>query len=283
MSYRPGHSVRSRSSSRGPKSKRLNALEPRRSSSRGPKSERVTTLEPSPYSLSLVDPSPYSHAESHHVIRFKAPTGPTLVTPEKPRHSTRDQARLSVKKRLESTLNDSVNTEASIKTKSKLKTGKERRGRERSRSRSRGAFRRSLSSKRGKASSGDSVCSASSAKSSRSIRSVGSRVMTKVKSFKRSKSISGKSVNSTSSRRSFWRRRRKKTENFVYVKQTPTPILQLKKKPRKNHNDDPILGLGLLCSSFEQVTLCRDYLCGGTDEELIGTVIGVEDPNDPRY
>jgi hypothetical protein len=282
------------------------------------RSKKLNSMEPSQYSLQVLDPKPYSHAESHHVIRFKAPNGPTLVTPEKPKHSTRDQARLAVKKRLESALNDSTNTEGSIKTKSKLKSGPaERRGRDsraRSRSRSKSISRvarmgvksvRSLSSKR-KPKSGDSVCSVNtnkstkSNKSTRSLKSVGSRVLTKVKSFKRSKSIGGRSVASGSSRRSlnFWRRRKKKRdgtgENFMYVKQTPTPTKKILKKPRNDGNDS-ILGMNLLCGSFEQVTLCRDFLCGA-DEDLVGSVedpnqslntsgsyYDPSDPHDPRY
>jgi len=83
-----------------------------------------------------------------------------------------------------------------------------------------------------------------------------------------------------------WRRRRGKKrngegENFVFVKQDHSPVVEAPQKRRAVKKNGGFLGLGLLCGSFEQVTLCRDIFCGGeNDEDLIGRVIG--DPDDPR-
>lgn len=224
--------------------------------------------------------SVYSHTESHHIIRFKAP----------PTHNTRQQARLAAKKRLErkhaNALNriDSGSVNGSVKSTTKLKTGNEGRGRDKQRSNSISrSLRRSLSSIRSKStnrsrsksrnikilSSGGSVCSA---KSGRSLRSAGSRVMTKVKSFRRSKSIG-----STSSRRNWFGRRRKNKngtgENFLFVKQDGVSVEPKKRGERKKTTG--FLGLGFLCGSLEPV--CSSLFCQGDDENLIGTVIGGDD------
>mmetsp|Transcript_4804 Transcript_4804/g.9164 ORF Transcript_4804/g.9164 Transcript_4804/m.9164 type:complete len:296 (-) Transcript_4804:100-987(-) len=254
--------------------------------------------------------------EPHHVIRFR-----TSKIPEPPKHSTRNQARLAVKKRLESNnannLNKSnVDNSRSAST-SQLKPGSQDRGRDSTLKGSESGIvyklRRSISTKRSQSktrkikiiSSGGSVCSNSSMKSSkslRSIRSAGSRVLTKVRSFRRSKSIDGRSVGSTGTRRGWFGRRRRKDngngsgENFLFVKQTSTSEDRPK---RSNHSNRSLgfLGLGLLCGSFEP--MCHSFLCGNGDheEDLIGRVIGPDpetppetpetsveyDEDDPRY
>lgn len=254
--------------------------------------------------------SPSHLHEPHHIIRFKV--SPTKV-PDPPKHNTRKQAFLAMKKRLENNnatnLNKSVDSSGSVST-SKLKSDEtQERGRTISLKRSDSIackLRRSLSSKRSHSttrkikiiSSGGSVCSNSSMKSSRSLRSIksaGSRVLMKVKSFRRSKSVDGRSVGSTSSRRSWFGRRRRKNkgngtgENFVFVKQTSTAD-EAPKRPNRNKSRG-FLGLGLLCGSFDP--MCQSFFCGGDqDEDLIGKVIGVDetpntsveyDPDDPRY
>jgi hypothetical protein len=240
-------------------------------------------------------PYRYSHTESHHIIRFK--TAPT--------HNTRQQARAAAKKRLDSsnaldTSFDTASVRGSVST-SKLKTGNEARGRDKQRSSSLSrSLRRSLSSKRSTGnrgrsrssprhikivSSSGSVCSQSSMRSSKSMKSLktaGSAVMTKVKSFRRSRSIDARSVGSTTSRKSWFGRRRKNKingtgENFMFVQQESVPEELLKKK-RTARKTGGFLGLGFLCGSFEPI--CSSLFCQD-DEDLIGKVVGSNDPQTP--
>lgn len=251
--------------------------------------------------------------EPHHVIRFRV--SPSVV-PQPPKHSTRKQALLAVKKRLENNhandLNKSNDGRSQLVSTSQLKSGSQDRGRDATPKEPDGIvckLRRSLSSKRSHSttrkikiiSSGGSVCSNSSKKSSKSlgsIKSAGSRVLMKVMSFRRSKSVDGRSVGSTGTRRSWFGRRRRKNkrngmgENFVFVKQTETPE-GLKKRSNRSNENRGFLGLGLLCGSFEP--MCQSFFCGSDDhdEDLIGKVIGPDpntpdtsveyDPDDPRY
>lgn len=242
--------------------------------------------------------------EPHHVIRFRVSPA---NAPEPPKHSTRKQALLTVKKRLESNNRNDPNKSGrrSVST-SQLKPGSQDRGRDATPKSPDGIvckLRRSLSSKRSHStsrklkiiSSGGSVCSNSSMKSNKSL---GSRVLTKVRSFRRSKSVDGRSVGSASSRRSWFGRRRRKNkgngtgENFVFVKQTQ-PSEDLKKRPVRSNTNRGFLGLGFLCGSFDP--MCQSFFCGSGehDEDLIGKVIGPDpatpdtsveyDPDDPRY
>jgi len=135
-----------------------------------------------------------------------------------------------------------------------------------------------------------------SSKSMRSLKSAGSAVMTKVKSFRRSRSIDARSVGSTNSRRSWFGRRRRKNkqngtgENFMFVQQESVP--EVIKKSKGTQNKSGFLGLGFLCGSFEP--MCSSIFCQD-DEDLIGRVVGSNnepttpdtsgeyDPDDPRF
>ena len=256
----------------------------------------------------LTRESPYSHVESHHIIRFKAP--PTVT---KPRHSTRQEARRAVKKRLNnsSVADTSIDTSSTITT-SKLKSGNEStRGRKLTRNKSLTRLARSISSirstGRGRSksrtrnsihiiSSGASVSSQRSSKSIKSLKDAGSNMLKKVKSFKRSKSLSGRSVNSTSSKRSFfstssrrsffstssrrsffgWRRRKNKNgsgEEFVFTPTESTPAPVLKKRVQKKKSGG---FMGLFCGALEP--MCGTLLCGENtnEEDIVGKVIGFD-------
>ena len=120
--------------------------------------------------------------------------------------------------------------------------------------------------------------------------------MTKVKSFRRSRSIDARSVGSTTSKRSWFgrmRRRNKKNgtgENFMFVQQESVPE-ELQKKKGTEKKTGGFLGLGFLCGSFEPI--CSTIFCQD-DEDLIGKVVGSNDtktpdtsveydPDDPRF
>uniref|UniRef100_A0A6S8QXX7 Uncharacterized protein n=1 Tax=Chaetoceros debilis TaxID=122233 RepID=A0A6S8QXX7_9STRA len=253
------------------------------------------------YSGNSLHSSPYQTMETHHIIKFKP--APQTITPDQPKHNTRKDARLAMKKRLGEAGKSFTRTNSKTKefdhytvvekppiqktTKSKLKNGGEAydRGRERSSSVGRGivrrtqSFKRSLSRGRRRPSSGDSVCSAKSTKSTRSLRSVGSSVLKKVRSFKKSDSFR------------FRKGRKNKNvrgERVVFVKQSYSPPLSVKPKRRKMApSAEKNNGfLGFLCESFDTFNLCGGQ---ADEEELIGRVIGVEgsevsteDPYDPR-
>ena len=112
-------------------------------------------------------------------------------------------------------------------------------------------------------------------------------MLKKVKSFKRSKSLSGRSVNSTSSKRSFfsnssrrsffgWRRRKNKNgsgEEFVFTPTQSTPAPVVKKKIQKKKSGG---FMGLFCGALEP--MCGTLLCGENtnEEEIVGKVIGFD-------
>jgi len=140
-------------------------------------------------------------------------------------------------------------------------------------------LRRSLSMKRSESKKnmrGSSILSVSSAGSAISKKSLGSRMMTRVKSFKDDRSIGIDSVKSFSSRLSKKLRRKKKptrNETVMFVKQEyneeyneeATEEPDAPPAPRKNELAS-LLGIDVLCKTFEDATACKSLFCN--DEEV---------------